>query len=333
MIFGVILLNNALVGCNLKTANTMEENKLERIKNKEKNNTAITEIIEKAYAIYFEKYESTPFYQLQTSKSGCHLMIETDNEVHRLLDDFASSVGLHFNPFIVKSGKQELRIKVYPKKGDSLLSPTAYVDLSLDYKHDRQNNNEQPKNIFSFSLSDVISDGELAKLPYFEVKIPIYLDVPFDYEKKYLEDAKDLREITNIRELVINKCLEVRKIGIDKDFVSYLKFRCDAMARYFDRMYLTKDKFLSKFDDIEELSMTYDETSVISKEFFDIEKMELVFLNNGRLAYLLDKKTLHSALDVLIKQKDEETGEVEEDRYENFYMFYMPKNTNELIAW
>lgn len=75
-------------------------------------------------------YSTTPVYSLQMNKQGCKLVVEMENNVdYRLTENRGESIMLPLNVMITKSGKQTLKIKIYPKDGDQYITKYAMLKL------------------------------------------------------------------------------------------------------------------------------------------------------------------------------------------------------------
>ena len=76
-------------------------------------------------------YSSTPMYSLQMNKQGCKLVVEMENNVdYRLVENNGESMIIPLNAMITSSGKQTLKIKIYPKDGEQFL-PNMHMYKSI----------------------------------------------------------------------------------------------------------------------------------------------------------------------------------------------------------
>ena len=78
------------------------------------------------------QYPTTPMYSLQMNKQGCKLVVEMENNVdYRLVENNGESIMIPLNVMITKSGKQRLKVKIYPKEGDQYLTKYAHVQINI----------------------------------------------------------------------------------------------------------------------------------------------------------------------------------------------------------
>ncbi len=292
------------------------------------NKENMKEYLTKNISPYLKTYSETPNYQLQVNKQGCRVVIEGYAEDYRFVENGGESMLLPYNYLIPFSGPQQIKIKVYPKEGETYLTKYAHVNIKLGYGSDKKTKLADYQNIGSFTLPEGL---ETHKLPYYEGIITFDAKVPFDYSKD-LNTAKDLTKIKDIRSLVENKYKEIQKLAIDNDFNGFLKENLFSTGKYNNTVYISLDEAIASFTKYGNERYSLTSPSYYDKKFLLLEDCEIQFYANGKVAALWHKTRLTGGLSKNFKYKNSE-GDIIDSFDDTPIYLYMPEGSNELKIW
>jgi hypothetical protein len=145
-------------------------------------------------------YKEHPYYAVQINKGGC--TFETlVNDLHHYSymkkGGFTSLVPLNLN--ILKSGKQLLKLKVYPDQGKTKFDDGSYIDIEVRFFKDVNDPTTEFTSVLKFSLPKEAKDKGL---PYFEVELPFTATVPYDHSERLL-NAQVIKKDKQTEEKII----------------------------------------------------------------------------------------------------------------------------------
>ncbi|WP_129059641.1 hypothetical protein [Chryseobacterium sp. CH25] len=265
-------------------------------------------------------YSTTPVYSLQMNKQGCKLVVEMEDNVdYRLTENRGESIMLPLNVMITKSGKQTLKIKIYPKDGDQYITKYAHVKVNIFNAPDKSSSLKDYKKIAEFTLPEGL---ESQKLPFYEHTIDFDATVPFDYSKE-LDKAVALNKIPNIEELVVKKYNEVRAICEKSDVAAYTSLSAHSAALVYNATYTDIQEVKNK----NENQYGIVDSKLKNRTFIPIENYYMQFYANNKIVALWQRN--HNPL--LYLKGENSTGKVVEGGDPLF--LYMPEGSNELKAW
>lgn len=265
-------------------------------------------------------YSTTPVYSLQMNKQGCKLVVEMENNVdYRLTENRGESIMLPLNVMITKSGKQTLKIKIYPKDGDQYITKYAHVKVNIFNAPDKSSSLKDYKKIAEFTLPEGL---ESQKLPFYEHTIDFDATVPFDYSKE-LDKAVALNKIPNIEELVVKKYNEVRTICEKSDVAAYTSLSAHSAALVYNTTYTDIQEVKNKSEN----QYGIVDSKLKNRTFIPIENYYMQFYANNKIVALWQRN--HNPL--LYLKGENSTGKVVEGGDPLF--LYMPEGSNELKAW
>ncbi|RRJ93107.1 hypothetical protein EG240_01120 [Paenimyroides tangerinum] len=308
-IWSILLLVFSLTNCNSQHEMTQEQ---------------LNELIEEEYN-YVTQFESKPFYRLQINKQACRLVIESYVEDYRFLEDDGESMLLPINYMIAGSGPQKIKVKVYPRSGETYITKNAYIGLNLIYASTNRAKLNEHQSLATFTLPKNIEEQ---KLPYFEGEITFDAFVPYNYVNQ-LNAATDLKQLKNIRELVENKYKQIHQLALDNHEYEYIKAFLFSYGKLSNTHYAT----------LEEVKWTYKDGSpfippspkVYDKKFLPLDDCEMQFYADGKIVALWHKNKLTSGLDMEFKVNED--GEIFEDTVADPIFLWMPEGSNELLIW
>lgn len=265
-------------------------------------------------------YSTTPVYSLQMNKQGCKLVVEMENNVdYRLTENRGESIMLPLNVMITKSGKQTLKIKIYPKDRDQYITKYAHVKVNIFNAPDKSSSLKDYKKIAEFTLPEGL---ESQKLPFYEHTIDFDATVPFDYSKE-LDKAVALNKIPNIEELVVKKYNEVRTICEKSDVAAYTSLSAHSAALVYNATYTDIQEVKNKSEN----QYGIVDSKLKNRTFIPIENYYMQFYANNKIVALWQRN--HNPL--LYLKGENSTGKVVEGGDPLF--LYMPEGSNELKAW
>ncbi len=220
------------------------------------------------------------------------------------------------NPYIIKPGKQEIKILLYPFQGNNEIPPDAHIDVKVfimaNYNNEILTSPSQGKIIFD--LSNVLADKkEIVKWEYkgkFEL-------ASLPYHVEGWSNSKNLRDINEIdfkvREKfsVLQNSLNTRN---EAKFITLLEKSMNESKKFY---YLTDAQNETSIAGIRDL------LSQPNIKCAPLDNTIVKFYANGHLA-TLETQDGNPALRVI----EEHNGQKTENSFP--LLLFMPKNSNEL---
>lgn len=228
-----------------------------------------------------KNYKSQPLYGLQVDKMGCRLSVIINDET---LGDYFDKGGFSatetINGHIVKSGRQTLKLLVYPRTGSEFIDELANIKIEIIFAAQKGDSMESYKVIKTVELPKDLKDK---KLPYFELSIPFEAEVPWDYSDFY-NNLIDLRKVPDIEKKVIHEYENLRELIANNEQAKYLSFMLKNQFIEYNTFYMTKEEIKESEEWIGK-----DATKLENKEVLPLRNYELVFEKDGKKAFLRDK--------------------------------------------
>ncbi|HEX8017735.1 MAG TPA: hypothetical protein VF465_21085 [Flavobacterium sp.] len=261
-------------------------------------------------------YAEKPYYTVKLQVQACNFeLLLNDIPVFSYSVKGGMTNEIPLNSYILKSGRQYLKIKLTPINNQLKLS--EQVDLSLDLGH----SSIIGENIFggyiqsgNYKLPQEIKDKQL---PYLEMEIPFNAEVPWDYSY-ILDNAEDLSRVGNLDPFVkkFHKLLEQKN---SKEYSEILK---NKIKRQSDVKYLSE----------KEIDVVVKELDLSRiKKLYPLEDYEVKIYANGKLIRFVSKKPDENGNRYLFKfavpplMPGGNDGESALN-----YLFYLPKGKEEL---
>ena len=260
------------------------------------------------------QYQSFPNYSIQVNKGGCRVeLIGNGMPLYTFFEVEGMSSGtISFNGYILKSGTQQLKVKVYPAEGKTTLDDNTYLTIEiLKWNNERDPISERLV-LKEASLPDKIKQQ---KLKYYELIVDFDAQVPYDFSQT-LTSAETLSTIPNIENKVLDTYKKIYSWLKKEDIES---FYAESNIRYCLVFYLEDELLEDRFDykDIFKPKQKVD-------PFPDKSKYKMVFYADGKLVRLERIKD-HSDI-LTLSGKDSDGTEV---NTELNVLLYMPKGSNE----
>lgn len=273
----LVLLTIFVFGCNLNCAQTSK-----------KSNKNYTEKIKNIYK-EVKVYDYNPTYRLMINTVSCTYEIY----VNGVLANYSFSTGrtageqsIDIPQYILKSGRQNIRIKIYPnapsKHGvlDTFINKNAEFSLRIVYGEYFKEKNDSWKEVFSYKFPPEGKDN----LPYYEHNAVFEAKVP--YQLKGWVDGVDLskEEPEKLEKEVWAKMEEIKKMYENKDIETIAKLQYNYLLEYYQSMYFNNPQKSSEWiTDMEE---------VFAKNYsyaLDEKTSKLFIMGNGKLVTLLQQ--------------------------------------------
>ena len=263
------------------------------------------------------QYQSFPNYSIQVNKGGCRVdLIGNGMPLYTFFEVEGMSSGtISFNGYILKSGTQQLKVKVYPAEGKTTLDDNTYLTIEiLKWNNERDPISERLV-LKEASLPDKIKQQ---KLKYYELIVDFDAQVPYDFSQT-LTSAETLSTIPNIENKVLDTYKKIYSWLKKEDIESLADFYAESNIRYCLVFYLEDELLEDRFDykDIFKPKQKVD-------PFPDKSKYKMVFYADGKLVRLERIKD-HSDI-LTLSGKDSDGTEV---NTELNVLLYMPKGSNE----
>ncbi|WP_314771446.1 hypothetical protein [Capnocytophaga sputigena] len=263
------------------------------------------------------QYQSFPNYSIQVNKGGCRVdLIGNGMPLYTFFEVEGMSSGtISFNGYILKSGTQQLKVKVYPAEGKTTLDDNTYLTIEiLKWNNERDPISERLV-LKEASLPDKVKQQ---KLKYYELIVDFDAQVPYDFSQT-LTSAETLSTIPNIENKVLDTYKKIYSWLKKEDIESLADFYAESNIRYCLVFYLEDELLEDRFDykDIFKPKQKVD-------PFPDKSKYKMVFYADGKLVRLERIKD-HSDI-LTLSGKDSDGTEV---NTELNVLLYMPKGSNE----
>ena len=135
-------------------------------------------------------YSEKRVYYMQVNKGGCRVELDVnDLLLHNDFTEWGTTGSIPMNLSILKSGKQSLRIKIYPTSQQQTLTDITRLQVTATYGKSPNSPIEEQVTVLDWNLPKEIIDQ---KLPYYETTLDFDAVVPYDYTYR-LDGAVDLR--------------------------------------------------------------------------------------------------------------------------------------------
>lgn len=210
-----------------------------------------------------------------------------------------TAVDVLINPFLLKSGKHSICLKMYPQHGKSTLSQDSYGEIRNYFMN--VENYDQETDLFTLETPNG-DKTNLKNLPYFELKSELIVELPFKIEgwsnsvnlKEEMENKIDVKKqllesYDNLRQIIKKRDTE--------EFTKLIQEREDILGIAFYSS--AKDKI----NDLQEM------LNIIKNPNYELQPYPqnpvLVIHANGKLASFLTVD--REGIIELINHKDENT--------------------------
>ena len=291
------------LGCNNKKEKTINQKNMEE------------EILKS-----IKKYDNKPYYIVKIQAQACYYEILL-NDI--LVVSYGASGGisneLPLNYYILKSGKQLLKIRLSPMFSNLKLSKQVDFNLNVGFNNITGEKilGEYIENL-KFDLPVTVKNNEL---PLFEIELPFEAKVPWDYSQNF-ENAQNLKSNPKINSLVNEIVNKLHGALLNKDQNIYNNIYLNTLVKQSDVMY-SSQKEIKESVDFMNLSKV--------KSVLPIPEYEIRFYGNGKIARVLGNIKDEYGNRYVIKYKvaplkeGGQDGESSEDQ-----LFYLPKGKTEL---
>ncbi|GEM54941.1 hypothetical protein B0A58_02760 [Flavobacterium branchiophilum NBRC 15030 = ATCC 35035] len=271
------------------------------------------------------KHEKQPMYAIQVDKKGCRASLWV-NDFN--VDDYWYKGGYTItetiSSFIIKSGKQTITLKVYPRDGAEYIDDRAFVALELIYVPQKGCDMDKYQLLQTIKLPEGLAEK---KLPYFEMTIPFEAKVPWDHSAFY-NNLQDLRDIPNITQKILAEYKKYLVIIENNQQQVYIEKKFKNKKYEFEANYVNEE-------DINEYMKSYlKQTSPLKNKeviFLDTE-YEIVYELDGRIASLVSKSDREGIIRIYygdVITEGEHEGKKQSELTIGFKLV-LPKNKTEL---
>ena len=284
------------------------------------------EIIQQELALT-QNYTHRPAFGAQVTKNGCKLIIEVEGaQDYRFTDNTGQSTMLPLNFLLFNAGKKNVIIKVYPRDGEDYLTKYANASVTIYRAADKDTSLKDYQQIAEFNLPQGLEEQ---KLPYYEAKLMIDVDVPFTYDQE-LATSINLKNIPNIEQKIVEKYNQIRTICINKDEIKYYKESIHASGIVSNTTYEnTYEEIKNSYK--RKPMLTDSDSRITNREFLPIENYTIQYYANGKIVALW-QKNLCPMLYMKARVKNDE-GEERNIEGGRPIFLYMPQGSNELKVW
>jgi len=262
-------------------------------------------------------YKVKPYYTIKLQIQACDFeLLLNDIPVFSYSVKGGMTNEIPLNCYILKSGEQNLKIKLTPISNQPQLS--EQIDLSFDLGYNNivgENSLGQYIQSVKFQLPQEIKDK---KLPYFEIKIPFNANVPWNYSY-ILENAQDLSEQSDLLKQTVKNFYHILESKNSKKYFELMK---ESLKIQSDVEYMSKEETEKLLNDLN-LSQI--------KKIYPLDNYEIKFYANNKLVRFVSKIKDEDGNQYLYKYTVPPLIEGKLDGEGTFnYLFYLPKGKEEL---
>lgn len=264
-----------------------------------------------------KNYSENRIYYVNVNKGGCRVEL-TVNDIF-LNNDFTewgSTGTIPMNLSILKSGKQKLRIRIFPTTKENTLTDITRLQVNVSYGLTPKSPINELVTLVDWELSQDIIDK---KLPNYETVLEFEAVVPYDYTYRLI-DAVDLKNIPNIKQLALKRIREIRDLYEKGDVETYWRMVFAKYSQYANSLYQTPEEISEDLKDDIKIFAPHK-----NRKFSSIDNYDFFFFAEGKTVMVLDRDTRESVLKC--SYTDEQGFECED---ELTIILYMPKDSNEL---
>lgn len=188
---------------------------------------------------------TTPYYLVDFNASICNFEIYINDlpaYVHRTGGIIASHYPI--NHFILESGEQKIKFKIFPLKGEALLKEDAFLKIKVHAYDEYTQNYENLLEVFNFETPDLSNP----QLPLIEVEAEFTAQIPYKIMGwKNSETINKIDEIKTDLTAFYKKIFETAKSQNSKDLYHLLKTRFDEIDL---SMYILNEDNLKGINDM-----------------------------------------------------------------------------------
>lgn len=284
-------------------------------------NEMTSQITEKGNSFATRPYYSVDF---DNGDSGCQFEIFVNDVpvAKKMGVKGAMTSSAPINSCILKSGKQKLKIKLYPNVGKDKITTSdknaSPFSLSVTYRKDAWDHNDMSEvTVFQIPPIPIPESG----LPYFEKEFEFDAEVPYQFEG--WSTSKDLTKMSDIEQKVMSKYEEIQKLLTTKNYTAFAKMKNKKDVEMNTSFYL-KPNEITEGD-------AFDREAFVEKdaEVQPFTNAKITFYGDGRLVTLENVDDKGSALRTKIKHVSAD-GKVKEEVIKFPVLFHIPKNSNDL---
>ncbi|WP_294834133.1 hypothetical protein [uncultured Gilliamella sp.] len=284
------------------------------------------EIIQQELALT-QNYTHRPAFGAQVTKNGCKLIIEVEGaQDYRFIDNNGQSTMLPLNVLLFNAGKKNVIIKVYPRDGEDYLSKYANASVTIYRAADKNTSLKDYQQIAEFNLPQGLEEQ---KLPYYEAKLMIDVDVPFTYDQE-LAASVNLKNVPNIEQKIVEKYNQIRTICINRDEIVYHREFLHSSGIVSNTTYENTYEEIKNSYKMKPMLIDSD-SRITNHEFLPIENYTIQYYANGKIVALW-QKNLSPMLYMKASVKNDE-GEERNIEGGRPIFLYMPQGSNELKVW
>ncbi|MCX8618247.1 hypothetical protein J3U42_07580 [Gilliamella sp. B2923] len=284
------------------------------------------EIIQQELALT-QNYTHRPAFGAQVTKNGCKLIIEVEGaQDYRFIDNNGQSTMLPLNVLLFNAGKKNVIIKVYPRDGEDYLSKYANASVTIYRAADKNTSLKDYQQIAEFNLPQGLEEQ---KLPYYEAKLMIDVDVPFTYDQE-LAASVNLKNVPNIEQKIVEKYNQIRTICINRDEIVYHREFLHSSGIVSNTTYENTYEEIKNSYKMKPMLIDSD-SRITNHEFLPIENYTIQYYANGKIVALW-QKNLSPMLYMKARVKNDE-GEERNIEGGRPIFLYMPQGSNELKVW
>jgi len=271
---------------------------------------------------HVKQYNIKPMYNLQVNKNGCRMLVETNDMPPGSMGVFfgkGESMMLSLNDCIIKSGKQNIRLKIFPPEGDAFINGYAHIDVKLYYNSNKDSGFSNYECLAKVSLPENIVD---LNLPYLEINLPFEAKVPYDFSSR-LDSAVDLKTIPNIEQKILKKFEDKRALIVEGKMNEYMRDEKESYTMIGNMFYSTKAELIEDFS----IGNEKFDINMVNRQVLPIINYEIDYYNKNKFAIIRNKENKENILKVTFSYRNKPAFS------HSFLILYIPKGSTELKVW
>ncbi|WP_316795499.1 hypothetical protein [Pedobacter agri] len=267
-----------------------------------------------------------PYYSVDfdNGNSGCQFEVLVNDVpvAKKIGTKGAITSSSPINSCILKSGKQQLKIKLYPNIGKTKITTSqennSPFSLTITFRKDAWDQHNISE-VTVFKLPPI----KLSKscVSYFEKEFDFQAQVPYHFEG--WSNSKNLAEVAGIGKMVVEKYEEIKQLLIARNYIAFLKLKKRKDTEMNASFYL-KSNEVEDGDRFDREAFTEKDAQVQP-----FNNVKVVYYGNGKLVALENTADKGSALKSKIKHIAD-NGKVKDEVIRFPVLLHMPANSNKL---
>lgn len=177
-----------------------------------------------------------PYYLVDFNSSICNFKIYI-NDIPVFTHNGGGIISSHYpiNHFILESGEQKIKFKIFPLEGETILKDGAFLKIKVHAYDDYTNNYENLLEAFNFETPDLSNP----KLPVIEIEAKFNADIP--YKIPGWKNSFCLEDVDKIKNELISFYEEIYELARTQNSLAFYKLLKTRLDEIDTAMYIRNE--------------------------------------------------------------------------------------------